>query len=287
MNKKFMALTALLVAVVGTGFQVSGTYAKYTSKIDFTDSARVAKWGFGEDVKTVELFANSYTVKGGDYDGLVYAKNLSSDGKDIVAPGTTGSYEFEFDRFDTEVAYTIGFTLDKDNSKDIVLYYTKDENGKVTAVSKETEGALTYSPIKYRLSYANAIATEGNPITSFVALKADETTFKHAANTENDGWLTYDEFVKALEYIGGEKDHKIVYQPGEETPVVTGQPVANSNTVTFKIEWKWDATTGTDNDTLDTLLAQGMSDGTANKDVILQGVFNATQYTEATNVKAN
>ena len=42
--KKMSVLTVLVMLVTLTAYSVSGTYAKYTSKIDMTDEARVAKW---------------------------------------------------------------------------------------------------------------------------------------------------------------------------------------------------------------------------------------------------
>ena len=46
MKKRTMAVGGLLMAVAMTSYSVAGTYAKYTSKIDLTDDARVAKWDF-------------------------------------------------------------------------------------------------------------------------------------------------------------------------------------------------------------------------------------------------
>ena len=47
-------LGGLLMAVVVTGYSVAGTYAKYTSSLDFADEARVATWGFKLNGKTPE-----------------------------------------------------------------------------------------------------------------------------------------------------------------------------------------------------------------------------------------
>ena len=44
MKKRTMAVGGLLLAVAMTSYSVAGTYAKYTSKIDLADEARIAKW---------------------------------------------------------------------------------------------------------------------------------------------------------------------------------------------------------------------------------------------------
>lgn len=80
-NKKMTILAVLLIAVAVTAYSVSGTYAKYTTTKESTDSARVAKWGIGVE-NEIDLFAASYT-------GV-----QSADGANVVAPGTKGEYTF-------------------------------------------------------------------------------------------------------------------------------------------------------------------------------------------------
>ena len=93
--KKMSILTVLVMLVTVTAYSVSGTYAKYTSKIDMTDEARVAKWELlldGNKVTTeqnINLFAESYSFKND-----VYVQTLTA-GENVVAPGTTGEYTFE------------------------------------------------------------------------------------------------------------------------------------------------------------------------------------------------
>ena len=54
MKKKIAVLGTLLMAVVITGYSVSGTYAKYVSEIDIEDEARVAKWKIGMNEESME-----------------------------------------------------------------------------------------------------------------------------------------------------------------------------------------------------------------------------------------
>ena len=84
-NKMMRAASGLLVAVLLSTCAISGTFAKYTTSVDGTDSARVAKWGFtgGSTIAISDLFKNTYdtTVKSS---------------ADVIAPGTTGSAKFGF-----------------------------------------------------------------------------------------------------------------------------------------------------------------------------------------------
>lgn len=116
--KKMSMFALLLAAVVATSYSVSGTYAKYTSSSEGTDSARVAKWGINME-NVVDLFASDYTdVKSAD--------NGDGTFDNVVAPGTEGSYTFTIDgapetnytlEVDVTGTDTIGqivYTLDKD-----------------------------------------------------------------------------------------------------------------------------------------------------------------------------
>lgn len=125
MKKKMMILAVLFLAVVVTGFSVSGTYAKYISAVDVTDEARVAKWQLqykdkygvtdvNESTTTqeIDLFKESYT-----FNGKVYAESLSNG--NIVAPGLKGEYTFELGGV-FETRFTLDLALVKDESYNTV-----------------------------------------------------------------------------------------------------------------------------------------------------------------------
>lgn len=125
MKKKMTVLCGLLMAVVITAYSVSGTYAKYTSSMSTTDTARVARWSINvgdSSTKTLDLFKDVY----GDN------KVVGTDGALVVAPGTSGSYKFEFSG-NTEVAYTLAATATITNNT--VVY----------------DGDTTVSPIKFSI----------------------------------------------------------------------------------------------------------------------------------------
>lgn len=86
---KFMrAALLLLVLTLITSCFVGGTFAKYTTSANGTDTARVAKWGFQPTTITMtDLFKTAYdtTVKAGD-----------NPQTDVIAPGTKGEATFGF-----------------------------------------------------------------------------------------------------------------------------------------------------------------------------------------------
>ena len=86
-NKMMRLASILLIAVLMTTCVISGTFAKYTTKVTNEDAARVARWGFtGEnaDIAITDLFAKAYDQ---NVNGYV----------DVIAPGTTNSATFVFD----------------------------------------------------------------------------------------------------------------------------------------------------------------------------------------------
>lgn len=83
MKKNIMMRLASTTAVMVmlTTCIVSGTYAKYTTSVEASDSARIAKWGIGAPADLdLELFATNAFDDG---------KVLSSDDVNVVAPGTS------------------------------------------------------------------------------------------------------------------------------------------------------------------------------------------------------
>lgn len=78
-----MRLSAvLLVAVLLTTCVISGTWAKYVTTDNATDSARVAKWGVTIDLSGYDVFNETYDEKAGEY--------AVESTENVVAPGTEG-----------------------------------------------------------------------------------------------------------------------------------------------------------------------------------------------------
>ena len=100
-NKAMRLASALLVLTLLTTCAISSTFAKYVTKAEGSDTARVAKWGFQPTTITMtDLFKTAYdtTVNAGD-----------TPQTDVIAPGTKGEAKFGFTYGGTtapEVAYT-------------------------------------------------------------------------------------------------------------------------------------------------------------------------------------
>ena len=103
-NKMMRLASVLLVLTLLSTSVISGTFAKYTSQTSDSDSARVAKWGFGSaSIAFEDLFEESYTHVA---DG--------TEATAIIAPGTAGEVTFAFVNTGAapEVAYDIEVSTD-------------------------------------------------------------------------------------------------------------------------------------------------------------------------------
>lgn len=97
-NKMMRISAVLLVMVILTMSVVSGTFAKYITQDDASDSARVAKWGVELQV-IGNLYGDSYDdliVLQDDGSVAVQAADFATTASDIVAPGTKNDEGFTF-----------------------------------------------------------------------------------------------------------------------------------------------------------------------------------------------
>lgn len=88
-NKMMRVASVLLIAVLMSTCAISGTFAKYTTSVSSSDSARVAKWGFEPVAMDITgLFDKVYDEGATDY-------TVESE-VDVIAPGTQGFAQFAF-----------------------------------------------------------------------------------------------------------------------------------------------------------------------------------------------
>ena len=111
-NRMMRLASILLVCVLLTTSVISGTFAKYTTTVTNSDTARVAAWGFGTTTTLdFDLFSSSYN------DSVV-----SSNSDKVIAPGTTQSETIKLNYAGTsgkaapEVDYTIKLAVDDANT---------------------------------------------------------------------------------------------------------------------------------------------------------------------------
>ena len=92
-NTLMRIASVLLVVVLATTCVISGTFAKYITSVDGTDSVRVAKWGFiAEDDNADNAIVLDNLFKAAYIDNEVHGE----DDADIIAPGTTNNVNFQF-----------------------------------------------------------------------------------------------------------------------------------------------------------------------------------------------
>lgn len=89
-NALMRASGILLVLTLGTSCFVGGTFAKYVTEGNGSDSARVAKWGVKVEV-TGDGFSTTYGID--DAQSAISTNTvISSNEEKVVAPGTKGSF---------------------------------------------------------------------------------------------------------------------------------------------------------------------------------------------------
>ena len=126
MKNKFMRIAAvMLMLCLVTTCAISGTFAKYTTKGEATDTARVAKWGITVAAPTDKAFANKYNDTA-SADGV---KVVSTE--KVVAPGTNGTLPTPVVSGTAEVAV------------DVIVSAT------ITLTGWTTDGTDEYCPIEF------------------------------------------------------------------------------------------------------------------------------------------
>ena len=164
-NKMMRIASVLLVAVLISTCAISGTFAKYVTRVEGTDTARVAKWGILLTVDGDGVFAQKYAKDDEDYSGeFSVVSNYStlddeSDEMDkVVAPGTKGALKATVNGT-PEVATRYTLKIDKDWS-DIVLpagTYTDYTNYVLNKGYTNTfDLEADYAPVKWDITIKNS-----------------------------------------------------------------------------------------------------------------------------------
>ena len=120
-NRKYLGLLILLLLTVVTSYAASSTYAKYTSQVSGSDSARVAKWAWKINNTDVNLGTATFTMNSLFDNSELYDTNASGNcdtAKEndvtstdtVVAPGTCGKFAITIQNA-SEVAATYAYTL--------------------------------------------------------------------------------------------------------------------------------------------------------------------------------
>ena len=167
---KMLLVAALVFGVILSSYGVSGTYAKYTSTGQFTDTGRVAKWGITMDGATfkeqADLFSTTYNNDA-----------IKSGGSDkVIGPGAYGSYTFKLDvKGAPEVAWqmdaVVSVKLPTDISSDQIKFALK-KKGEEGALQDGQGTFANYDLTSEALEKAIAQAITGEEAASGTSSKA-------------------------------------------------------------------------------------------------------------------
>ncbi len=130
MKKNYMMRIAsvLLVVVLLTTSIISGTLAKYTSSVEASAIATVAKWDIKVNNSKISVSNPNITF---DLFDTVKDSNGTGDESDVVskkiAPGTSGSFAFKIENLsEVNAQYTVALT--EKNDSNVPLQYSIDGN---------------------------------------------------------------------------------------------------------------------------------------------------------------
>lgn len=110
-NVIMRAACVVLVLTLLSTCMISGTFAKYVRVSDaVAGEARVAKWGVEFVTTSTDLFDVKYDTHDNDYKTEMAVSVKSSDTKELVAPGTSGTgYSLSVSAVKPEVSYKLTF----------------------------------------------------------------------------------------------------------------------------------------------------------------------------------
>lgn len=159
-NWTMRAAVLMLALVLITSCFVGGTFAKYVTAGNGTDTARVAKFGV-EITASGDMFAAQYDAADPaltDYNGDAIAQSvISADGSDVVAPGTSKS-----DVVTVSVSGTPEVAVQVKHTATVVLNDNwVDADGNYYCPLKITVGADTLYGMDYATAAEFAAAVKG------------------------------------------------------------------------------------------------------------------------------
>ena len=158
-NWTMRAAGLMLALVLITSCFTGGTFAKYVTSGNGSDTARVAKFGVTVSVKNNTVFHTTYATKGDvlDKDGAKIENSVVSDnGENLVAPGTKEEGTATFSVTGTpEVAVNVKLALEPTDGntevKDVFLKAGTYDNYTTAATDDTFELTNDYYPVKFTL----------------------------------------------------------------------------------------------------------------------------------------
>lgn len=155
-NRKTAVIIALLLALIALMCLGGYTFSKYVTHGSGTGTAQVAKWGYTVDVDTSGIFGEKYKKEAGDFSKITTSNDgltvkADTDGKKIVAPGTTGSMTFKVGgKAEVKARLYMGITP----NHDVVL-----------KMQKAGEAEIVYNPVKWTLKKNGVVVSGAQNVT--------------------------------------------------------------------------------------------------------------------------
>lgn len=203
-NTMMRIASILLVVTLLSTCVISGTFAKYVTKAEGNDQARVAKWGILLTMEGDKMFAEEYAAddatfvsQDGEKLSVRVDPDYNGDIRDLVAPGTTNDGFKAGIVGKPEVAVRYTLHIDKDWT-DVVLpagTYTdftelcdEDNDGKLGYEKKFTL-AKDYAPVKWDITVSK---DGGTPISLVAYARAYNEQLAEQMGMTADGFAASD-----------------------------------------------------------------------------------------------
>lgn len=178
----------LLVLVLVTSCFVGGTFAKYVTSGEATDTARVAKFGVEITTATDTMFKTTYTKDDTSSTSATITNSVvSSDTDKLVAPGTKEDSAMTFSVKGTpEVAVKVAVEVEAD--KDVFLKAGSYKD--YTKAPYEGNFTLTeeYHPVVFTLTKGGTKVVDSKPLSE-VETYLEGLSKEYAPNTNLTGEL--------------------------------------------------------------------------------------------------
>ena len=244
--------SVLMVATLITTCAISGTFAKYVTRAEGKDSARVAKWGV---LLTVDggAFADKYAATDEAYleDGGVYSVVSSVEGEQVVAPGTSAE--------EANLAYVATvkgtpevatrYTLEGKAVKDVVLKAgTYTDYTKLVQAADGTFGYTDtftlekdYAPVKWNLVIEGKGQTLDVAKALYDNLPEANLAQAEAYGLTKDGCSIWDAIV-IIKKVAGNDGYKNIVEAALGQIVSGGRNFElEAGDGTFKLSYDFDA----------------------------------------------
>ena len=171
-----LALTLITTCLMG------GTLAKYTSTVEGSGKATVAKW-------QIKFTANSETKTANfEFDLTDTGTNSSNVASKKVAPNSTGSIPIEIDADGSDVAAKLSYTIDKTNIGGLPIKFYSDEACTTELASlteeKEIDAGATGDAAKLNKTIYWKWVSTGDAADTALGIAAGEKTIKITLKAE-------------------------------------------------------------------------------------------------------